>query len=189
MTPGQFSAAVAGVVLVAAISLAAGYYMGLKAYILKGEKVKGITETGKVPKIEFSKDPKDTLTRESTAPTITFYSALTKAEPSSRTRSAIKDSGPKPVIKENKNPASAILSSSGKGAVIQVASYRKQESAQELLKTLGDSGYAGTIVQADLGPRGVWFRVRMGPFRYSADAKRALATLRDEKNLKGFIVR
>lgn len=189
LTPGQFSAAVAGVVLVAAISLAVGYYMGLKSSLRKGMEGTEITESGKAPLIDTGKGPTDIPAKESTAPSITFYSALTKAEPPSRTRPAIRDSGPKSDIKEKKNPAPGILTGGGKGVVIQVASYRKREKAQELLKTLGDSGYTGTVFQADLGPRGVWHRVRIGPFRTLADAKKALAALRDEKNLKGFIVR
>jgi len=189
LTPGQFSAAVAGVVLVAALSLAVGYYMGLKSSLRKGEGGTDITEAGKVPEIDNGKGPADTPSMKSSALTITFYSALTKAEPPSRNGPAVKTSAQKSVIRKKRSPAPAILTGGGKGVVVQVASYRKRERAQEFLRTLGDSGYAGTVVQADLGPRGVWHRVRLGPFRSSADAKKALAALRDEKNLKGFIVR
>jgi len=189
LTPGQFSGAVAGVVLVAALSLAVGYYMGLKSTLRKGEGGTDITDAGKVPEIDNGKSPADTSSMESNALTITFYSALTKAEPPSGIRPAVKASVQKSVIRKKMSPTPPILTGGGNGVMIQVASYRKREKAQEFLRTLGDSGYAGTVVQADLGPRGVWHRVRLGPFGSTAGAKKALAALRDEKNLKGFIVR
>jgi cell division septation protein DedD len=73
--------------------------------------------------------------------------------------------------------------------MLQVASYRSREAAGELLKNLASEGYAGTIQVADLGDRGTWHRVRIGPYRTEKDAERVLENLRDERNLKGYIVR
>jgi cell division protein FtsN len=73
--------------------------------------------------------------------------------------------------------------------MLQIASYSKNEAASKLLTSLSAEGYSGTVVQADLGERGVWYRVRVGPYGSEKEARRALKKLREERNLKGFIVK
>ncbi len=72
--------------------------------------------------------------------------------------------------------------------MLQVASYKKAEAASKLLESLSGEGYAGTVVRADLGDRGIWYRVRVGPYSGEQEAKRVLSKLRKERNLKGFVV-
>jgi cell division protein FtsN len=73
--------------------------------------------------------------------------------------------------------------------MLQVASYSKNGAASKLLASLSAEGYSGTVVRADLGERGVWYRVRVGPYKGEKDAKRALDKLREERSLKGFVVK
>jgi cell division septation protein DedD len=73
--------------------------------------------------------------------------------------------------------------------MLQVASYKDQANARKLLQDLLSEGYTGTVVRAELGDRGVWFRVRIGPYGSGGEAERVLTKLRDERKLKGYIVK
>ena len=72
--------------------------------------------------------------------------------------------------------------------MLQVASYKDKLNARKLLQDLSSEGYAGTVVRAELGERGVWFRVRVGPYG-AGDAEWVLAKLREERKLKGYVVK
>jgi cell division septation protein DedD len=127
---------------------------------------------------------------------VTFYSALTeprKEEPSvispkaaekTRTPLEVKPTGPPVTTLPIRDPGSGSDS-----AILQVASYKDQVNARKLLQELSSDGYAGTVVRADLGERGVWYRVRIGPYSQGEETERILKELRDDRKLKGFIVK
>ena len=136
---------------------------------------------------ETEQAPVKSSSDDSMATTITFYSALVKGEKKAASRKK-EQRNIKATAKEKKRSVPAVSAAVG-GIVVQVASYQKREKAREMLKTLVASGYSGTVITADLGPRGIWHRVRLGPFRNEKDAGKVLAVLKEERSIKGFIVR
>lgn len=59
----------------------------------------------------------------------------------------------------------------GGNYIIQVASVQKKSGAQDLSDRLSKSGYPAFVEETDLGAKGIWFRVYVGPFgsREAAD--------------------
>lgn len=59
----------------------------------------------------------------------------------------------------------------GGNYIIQVASVQKKSGAQDLSARLSKSGYPAFVEETDLGAKGIWFRVYVGPFgsREAAD--------------------
>jgi len=163
----------------------AGYYYGLKqAARTTDETVAG--STGGLVEDEAKKPEGDE---------ITFYSALKEprkdVSPVSPPRAAEKKTS---ALAEKKPPLPAVseardLIPGNKSIILQVASYRDQANAQKLLQELSSDGYAGTVVRADLGERGIWFRVRIGPYGGGGETESVLKKLRDERKLKGFVVK
>jgi len=182
-TPGQFSILMAIVVLLMAGSGVAGYLYGIKEAGRESAQV--LTDTGQIG-AETSGSFTDTAA-EKPSP-VTFYTALTQQKEGipSPSPPAPKPSPPAP---EEKTAQKAPPPLKDGGVILQIASYRSREAAESLLKDLMEEGYRGAVESADLGERGTWFRVRIGPFRDEADAEKVMETMRKERNLKGFIVR
>jgi cell division protein FtsN len=72
--------------------------------------------------------------------------------------------------------------------LLQVASFRKPDSAEALKAELALQGLQAQVVDSDLGDKGTWYRVRLGPYAERADAE----TVRDrleEKGLRPMVMR
>jgi len=70
---------------------------------------------------------------------------------------------------------------------VQVYSFKEKTRAEAALKALKDKNYKAYIMVSDLGPRGIWYRVRVGSFSAEAEVQRALESItRDFKS--GIIV-
>ena len=70
---------------------------------------------------------------------------------------------------------------------IQVFSFKDKVRADAALKQLKDKGYPAYVMMSDLGPRGVFYRVRVGSFVTEGEAEKSLeAVARDFKS--GIIV-
>ena len=65
---------------------------------------------------------------------------------------------------------------------VQVASFQNPEDAKRQAAKLKSKGYKVIIVKADIPGKGIWHRVRLGPYKDSSDAK--AAALKYEKNEK-----
>lgn len=183
-TPGQFSVLMAIVVLLMAGAGAAGYLYGIKE---AGREFAGVlTDTGQI-----GAEPSGAFTdtaAEKPSP-VTFYTALTQQKegiPSSPSPPAPKPSPPAPGEKTAQKAPPPLKDG---GVFLQIASYRSREAADSLLHDLMEEGYRGAVESADLGERGTWFRVKIGPFRDEAGAEKVKETLKKERDLKGFIVR
>jgi cell division septation protein DedD len=168
----------------------AGYFYGLKhAVPPTGEA--GLGSAGGIQNRAESKP-----SMGGTQASVTFYSEL--KEPRKDVPSTVP---PRPVESTRAaveaKPAAPPASASGirdpvtgRGSLmLQVASYKDQANAQKLLQDLSAEGYTGTVVRAELGERGLWFRVRIGPYSDEGEAERVLKKLRDERKLKGYIVK
>ncbi len=189
LTPLQFSLSVSIVVLLAAGTGLAGYIYGYR-------KAMEGPETGQQSAVTDQEviAPGGRSGADSQA-TVTFYTALTEpradtpdkqdllSPETQRTATATATNAatsPPPI-------APSLRKEDGR-LMLQVASYKKAEAASKLLESLSGEGYAGTVVRADLGDRGIWYRVRVGPYSGEQEAKRVLSKLRKERNLKGFVV-
>ena len=70
---------------------------------------------------------------------------------------------------------------------VQVFSFKDKVRADAALKQLKDKGYPAYIMMSDLGPRGVFYRVRVGSFVTEGEAEKSLeAVAKDFKS--GIIV-
>ena len=76
-------------------------------------------------------------------------------------------------------PPSVAPASAATGSyIIQVASVQKMDGAQDLMGRLSKGGYPAFVEKTDLGSKGVWFRVYVGPFASKSSADGAASTLR-----------
>lgn len=89
-------------------------------------------------------------------------------------------------------PASAVVevsqvTRSREAFAVQVFSFKDQVRADAALRQLKEKGYPAYTMMSDLGPRGVFYRVRVGSFATEDEAKKSLeAVTRDFKS--GIIV-
>lgn len=73
------------------------------------------------------------------------------------------------------------------GYVVQVASFPQLADAQALKERLAKKGYQAYAQEADLGPKGVWHRVYIGPFDDSATAGKTVERLVAEERLSALV--
>ena len=65
--------------------------------------------------------------------------------------------------------------------VIQVASTKDQAEAKRLVASLKAKGFAVATERADLGAKGIWYRVVAGPYGDQVAAEKAAAQLKKQK--------
>jgi len=71
--------------------------------------------------------------------------------------------------------------------VVQVASFRSVEEAERLRDRLKTKGYAVFLEKGDLGSKGVWHRVLVGPFAGETDAGLVVERLKKEERLSALV--
>ncbi len=71
--------------------------------------------------------------------------------------------------------------------VVQAAAYRKLDSANEAVAALQQMGYRAYVASVEIEGKGIWHRVRLGPYNTKADADRVLQRLK-EKKIDGYII-
>ncbi len=180
LTPVQFSVLMGIIVLLMAGAGIAGYFYGLE-------------EAGRSTALAPGEDPEisggsafSPAGTDNTSP-VTFYTALTEPRKGEPVLPPVQK--PDSQSREEAIPEKTAVHTKEGSVIIQVASYRTREAARNLLENLTAEGYRGSIETADLGERGTWFRVRLGPFRDEAQAGQVLEKLKEGRSLKGFIVR
>jgi cell division septation protein DedD len=81
-------------------------------------------------------------------------------------------------------PASAVVApkaAAGGSFVIQIAATKDQAEAKRLIDRLKAKGFAAAAERADLGAKGIWYRVVTGPYDDQAAADKAAAQLKKQK--------
>jgi cell division septation protein DedD len=73
--------------------------------------------------------------------------------------------------------------------VVQVGSFGSAADAASLRQRMLDKGYPAFLAEADLGERGIWYRVRIGPFADSAAAGVARQIILDKEQVEGLVTR
>ena len=179
LTPVQFSISVSIVVLLLAGAGLAGYFYGL------GEAEKRSVPAPRTDGAQAPVPDPSSSEKGDRAP-VTFYTVLTEPR-----NEAAPPQAPAPAKTPEPVPEKEKVGrpETGGSLILQVASYKDREAAKRQLEKLSAEGYAGTVQVADLGDRGTWYRVRIGPYRNEKDALKILEKLRKERNLKGYIVR
>ncbi|KIH77100.1 Cell division protein DedD (protein involved in septation) [Geoalkalibacter ferrihydriticus] len=71
--------------------------------------------------------------------------------------------------------------------VVQVGSFRSADDARSLSDRLKAKNFPAFVQQADLGERGVWYRVRLGPYAQSAEAQVMVTRLKTEQKIDAFV--
>jgi cell division protein FtsN len=72
---------------------------------------------------------------------------------------------------------------------VQVGSFSSVADAGRYKRSLVQKGYPAFIAEADLGAKGIWYRVRLGPYADAEMAKKAMAIAAKKDNIKGFVSR
>ncbi|MFO7767286.1 MAG: SPOR domain-containing protein [Pelovirga sp.] len=73
--------------------------------------------------------------------------------------------------------------------VVQVGSFGSAADAASLRETMIDKGYPAFLAEADLGERGIWYRVRVGPYADSNTAGVARQIILDKEQIEGLVTR
>lgn len=98
---------------------------------------------------------------------------------------------PAPTVAAKPAPAAeptAVAKTVTTGAyVVQVASFPLLSDAQALKERLAKKGYSAYTQEADLGAKGVWHRVYVGPFDDSATAGKTVERLVAEERLSALV--
>jgi cell division septation protein DedD len=74
------------------------------------------------------------------------------------------------------------------GFTVQVMSAKDQASSQAAADRLASHGAEAYVMRADLGARGVWYRVRIGQFSTRAEAQAAATRLRSSGRIQSAII-
>lgn len=92
---------------------------------------------------------------------------------------------PKPVVR----PPTKAVASANVPHVLQISSFRSPDEAGILVRRLEKKGYQPYIQQADLGSKGIWFRVFLGPYASKEKAKTAAIRLKTDEKLESLVRR
>ncbi len=71
--------------------------------------------------------------------------------------------------------------------VLQISSFRSPDEAGILVRRLEKKGYSPYIQQADLGSKGVWYRVFLGPYTSKEKAQTAAISLKSDEKLDSLV--
>ncbi|MDY0267959.1 SPOR domain-containing protein [Trichloromonas sp.] len=71
--------------------------------------------------------------------------------------------------------------------VVQVASFKSLGDANALRDRLGKKGYGAYVQEANLGDKGVWQRVMVGPYAGNEAVTQVVERLKNEERLSGMI--
>lgn len=97
---------------------------------------------------------------------------------------------PQPIASVAPQPKAVQASAVASGSyIIQVASVQKVDGAQNLSGRLSKSGYPAFVEKTDLGSKGVWYRVYVGPFASKNAADGAASTLKASRLASSPLVR
>jgi len=73
--------------------------------------------------------------------------------------------------------------------VVQVGSFGSAADAAALRQRMLDKGYPAFLAEANLGERGIWYRVRIGPYADSDTAGVARKIIHEQEKIEGLVTR
>ena len=78
---------------------------------------------------------------------------------------------------------------SGGTHAVQIGSFGSVGDAIALKQKMLAKDYPAFVAEADLGKKGLWYRVRIGPYKDSSIAQLAQKILEEKEQIKGFVSR
>lgn len=84
-------------------------------------------------------------------------------------------------------PSEVPVATKGGAYILQVASFASVDDAGVLQSRLEKKGHVAFVQQADLGAKGVWYRVCAGPYKNSDDASAAAQQLKKTDGLTAIV--
>lgn len=84
-------------------------------------------------------------------------------------------------------PTSPVPSTKRARLVVQAAAYRNLDAANEAVAALQQMGHRAYVASVEIEGKGIWHRVRLGPYDTKADAERVVQRLK-EKKIDGYII-
>ena len=177
---GQLTVLVVAALAVAAMVFFLGVVVGRRMAELPPEEIAARAKAGAGEAVEAKPDPLAQLDERAVADAKKPAEVEPAEEkPAEAEQKKTEAEQKKPEAEQKKpteeNPPAAEekqAGDSGSRFVLQVASVRKQESADSELKRLRTRGYQVEVLEADLGAKGKWYRVLVGKFanREAAEA-------------------
>jgi cell division septation protein DedD len=92
-----------------------------------------------------------------------------------------------PVVKASAPVAKAAAPVAAGGYLVQAAAFRGSEDARRLQAKLVRKGYAAFTEEAQLGAKGVWHRVYVGPYATAGAADAVVSRLKAEERLTALV--
>ncbi|HXV22216.1 MAG TPA: SPOR domain-containing protein [Desulfuromonadales bacterium] len=92
-----------------------------------------------------------------------------------------------PVAKPTAPVAKATAPAAAGGYLVQAAAFRRSEDARGLQAKLARKGYSVFTEEANLGAKGVWYRVYVGPFATAGAADSVVSRLKTEERLTALV--
>jgi DedD protein len=189
-------------IMVAALCLAS--FLG-GVWVGRGQQQVATVEAPAPPKIAVQAPPAPALDppgASSGTDNLTFFDTLSKGEQpplgsginlpppaeSSRQESTPPAQVVAPPVVKDPSPSKAAPPVAATGSyLVQAASFTKGEDAQALSARLRGKNHPVFVQAADLGERGTWYRVMIGPFENTAAAERTVARLQAEEKLSAVV--
>ena len=192
---------VALILAVAGVSFVLGVMFGQKGGTLPG--LASNIEKPKLPMVTKVVPPPPPAP-EAAPEKLTFYDNLPKGNqaplgsginlPPERKKPVAAAKQKKPAIEVKQknvvkpaNLSSAPIASADGNFVVQIASFRTREDAKKLGDRLKTHNLATFVESADLGKKGVWYRVLAGPYASRDNADQAAALLREKERLSALV--
>ena len=195
------------ILVVAGVSFALGVMVGQKSGSVPGLADSGVEEVRLPTATQVVPAPPTPEPEPANEPAkLTFYDNLPKgnqaplgsginlppeekaATSAPKVEVVVKPPVPAPVASPAPEPQAAKPAVSSQGAfVVQVASFRTEADARKLQTRLGKHGLTTFQERADLGQKGVWFRVLTGPYTDRLAADQVVVLLKAEERLSALV--
>lgn len=112
-----------------------------------------------------------------------------KAAPAPKPASA-PEPAPKPAPKKAapEKPAPAAPAPTGGNFAVQVAASKDRKAAEDLKDRLVQHGFPGYMIRENVPGKGLWYRVRVGPFEEKDEARKMKRRIEEQAKLAGILV-
>ncbi len=75
-----------------------------------------------------------------------------------------------------------------RGYFVQVSSFREEERAKAFAEHLKKRGYPAEVVSKVIMNKGIWYRVRMGPYGNETEANQKAAEIKESEKVSPFVI-
>jgi cell division protein FtsN len=161
----------------------------------------GVDEGRQEPQVAVKQDKagktaEGTLNQSEGEPEFTFYESLRKEKTpgveiqkkSMENQRTDSSKGPGLVSQPKRNRSQEKLRSSvSRVYYVQVSSFREEERARDLAERLKERGYPAEVISKVIIDKGIWHRVRIGPFGNQKEANEKAVAVKKSEKVKPFV--